>query len=250
MKFCMGNIDGAGSYPLVERRGQGIYNSLSDYYKVLCHHNMLNTKVYQVDITNWFAYCPVKYSIDHVVFIHNVKSHQCGGFYYLVQYLQDMSVFVYQCLCIPAGELKILNSVQMLLDMTVIDGVEHHKVITKDQQNFAKQRHKDIKNELQTLSHYGMSRQQFLCQIIDELILRDSDSVSMHESDPVFNVNSVCHGYYSDEDTVILNSEQYNYQSDCNTTNHVCHINDGSISDVNITGKNRGFLATTVKKLN
>ena len=128
------------------------------------------------------------------------------GFYYLVQYLHDMSVFVYDCLFIPAGELKIVNSVEILLNIKVFDGVKYHKLPTKTQQWFAKQTHKDFVKELEIWTHYRMSSQKFLICVIDELINQEFNSDNMQESDLVCNVNLVCHDYYYDEVTVIVMS--------------------------------------------
>ena len=163
-------------YPPVETRGQGIYPSLSKYYDTLRQHTMSNMKVCQVDFTNWSIYCPTKNSIDHVVFIHNVGSHKCGGFHYLVQYLHDMSVFVYDCSFIPSGELKIVNSMKMLLNILVFKGVKYHKLLTKAQQQFANQTHKEFVRECEIWTYYGMSHQKLLSHVIDELINQELNS--------------------------------------------------------------------------
>ena len=93
-----------------------------------------------------------------------------------------------------------------------------------------------------------MSRQKFLYHVIDELIRQQSDSDNMQESDPVFCVNSVCHDYYSDKGTIIVTHDHYNHKPNCDIVNPMRHFNDASILDVNITDKNRGCLATTVKQ--
>ena len=202
-------------------------------------------KVCHVDFTNWSFYCPTKNSIDHVVFIHNVKSHQCGD---LVQFLHDMSVFVCDCLFIPTGELKIVNSMEMLLNIVVFDGVKYHKLLTKAQRQFTKQTHKELVKEREIWTYYGMACQKFLFHVIDELISQEFNSDNMQESDLVYKVDLVCHDHYSDEDTVIINHEQYDRQPNCDIVDSVRHLNNASILDVNITRKNRAFLATTVKQ--
>ena len=71
---------------------------------------MPNMKVYSVDFTNWSFYCHTKNSIDHIVFIHNVKLHQ----------------------------FKIVHSMAMSLNIEVFDSVECLKLLTRSQQQFAK----------------------------------------------------------------------------------------------------------------
>ena len=93
-----------------------------------------------------------------------------------------------------------------------------------------------------------MSRQKFLSHVIDELINQEFNSDNIQESDLIYNVDLVCHDYYSDEDTVLVNHEQYDHQPNRDIVDSVRHLNDDSISDVNITDKDRGFLATTVKQ--
>ena len=89
---CITVTQGVEHNPTVDPRGQGLNPSMTGHYHTLNHHNTSNVKVYKVDFTNWVFYCPDKNSIDHIVFIHNVGDCQYGGFYYLVQYLQDKSI--------------------------------------------------------------------------------------------------------------------------------------------------------------
>ena len=48
-----------------------------------------------------------------------------------------MSVFVYDYLLIPAGEFKIINSVEMLLNMKTFDSIECYKPFTEFQMQSA-----------------------------------------------------------------------------------------------------------------
>ena len=123
----------ANSTSPAETRKQGVYPTLSSYYDSLHHSNVPNTKVYRVEFTNWCFYSQTKDGFDHIVFIHNVKDNQRWGFYYLINYLLDMSVFVYNRLSILAGELKIVNFMAMLLNIEAFDSVEYPKLLTKSQ---------------------------------------------------------------------------------------------------------------------
>ena len=83
--FCANTTGGATKSSPVGIRKLGAYPILSKYYNAFNHSNLLNTKVYRVDFTNWCFYCHAKDSIGHIVWVHNAKGQQRGAFYYLVQ---------------------------------------------------------------------------------------------------------------------------------------------------------------------
>ena len=166
-----------------------------------------------MDFTNCGFYCPDKNSIDHIVFIHNMGDGQYGGFYYLVQYLQDMSVFVYDCLFIPAGELQIVHSLQMLLNFVKFDGVKYVNIVTKDEQQHAKVTHQQFMKESEIFTRQGISVQEYWINIIDEMISRESHSQDGQISDPVYDINLVCHDYHSQNDTPVVIHDQHGCQS-------------------------------------
>ena len=181
---CITVTQGDEYYPTVDPRGQGLNPFIADHYRTLDHHNESNVNIYKVDFTNWAFHCSDKNSIDHIVFIHNVGDGQYGGFYYLVQYLQDMSVFVYDCLFIPAGELQIVYSLQMLLNFVKPDSVKHVNIVTKYEQQHAKITYQEYMKESEILTRQGMSLQSYWLNIIDEIISRESHNEDGQVSDP------------------------------------------------------------------
>ena len=210
---CITVTHGVEHNPTVDPRGQGLNPSMTGHYHTLNHHNVSNVKVYKVDFTNWAFYCPDKNSIDHIVFIHNVGDCQYGGFYYLVQYLQDMSVFVYDCLFIPAGELQIVYSLQMLLNFVKLDGVKHGNIVTGDEQQHAKITYQEYMKESEILTRQGMSLQKYWLHIIDEIISRESHSEDGQVSDPIYDINLVCHDYHSHNDNTVVIHDRHGRQS-------------------------------------
>ena len=70
----------------------------------------------------------------------------------------------------------------------------------------------------------------------------------MQNSDPVCDVNFVCHHYYLDDDTAAVTNEQYDCQRSCDAIVSGHHLNDTLILDVNTFDANRGFFTTTVKQ--
>ena len=134
------------------------------------------------------------------------------------------------------------------MNLVNIDSIKHVNIVTEDEQQHAKITYQEYMKESEILIRQGISLQKYWLNIIDEIISRESHSEDGQVSDPFHDINLVCHDYQSQSDTTVVIHDRHSCQSIPHIIDLGCHIYDAPVTDKNIAGKNRGFLATTVKQ--